>query len=78
MSRASSTLEQEEKGKVLGARIQARREFFKLKQTELAEKAQISVDTLRKIERGAVAGPSAFLIFKLSQILDENMENWLR
>ena len=59
------TDEQQRQGRALGVRLSAMR--GKVTQAELADRAGMSLDTLRKIELGKVAGPSFFFI---GQIVD--------
>ena len=57
--------EQQRQGRALGVRLSAMR--GKVTQADLAERARMPLDTLRKIELGKVAGPSFFTI---GQIVD--------
>lgn len=59
------TDEQQQQGKALGVRLSAMRGT--VTQADLASRAGMSLDTLRKIELGKVAGPSFFFI---GQIVD--------
>jgi transcriptional regulator with XRE-family HTH domain len=40
---------------------------------EVAQRAGISLDTLRKIERGAIAAPAFFTVAALARVLDLNL-----
>ena len=54
------TDEQQRKGRALGVRLSAMRGA--ITQADLADRAGMSLDTLRKIELGKVAGPNFFTI----------------
>jgi DNA-binding XRE family transcriptional regulator len=77
MGRLELTEKDINKGKRLAERIKKSRENFPYKQTELAQAAKISIDTLRKLESGSVSAPNVFLISKLAKILEKDIREWL-
>jgi len=54
--------------KEIGLAIRERRQVFEIIQTDLAEMAQVSINTLYKIERGE-ANPSVKVLNKLAEVL---------
>lgn len=77
MSRIRKTDSQKNAGRKLAEKIQDSREEKNLKQTDLAKKARISIDTLRKLEGGKIASPNVFLVAKLAKILEKDIREWL-
>jgi len=59
-------------GYVLGSNIRAERLRRHLTQEQLAEKLDMSINYVGKLERGVII-PSALVIFKLSKILRTDM-----
>jgi transcriptional regulator with XRE-family HTH domain len=76
MSRPRKDQDQKARGKRLADKIKASR-GSKITQEQLAQMAGVSLDTLRKLERGAVAAPNVFLIADLAIALNEKIEKWL-
>ena len=68
MVRTPLTEEQRERGKVLGQLLRTAR--GPRSAADVANEAGISLDTLRKIERGAIAAPAFFTVVALSKALD--------
>lgn len=68
MVRTPLTEEQRERGKVLGQLLRTAR--GPRSAADVAAEAGISLDTLRKIERGAISAPAFFTITALAQALD--------
>ena len=59
-------------GYILGSNIRAERLRRHLTQEQLAEKLDMSINYVGKLERGVII-PSALVIFKLSKILRTEM-----
>ena len=59
-------------GYILGSNIRAERLRRHLTQEQLAEKLDMSINSVGKLERGVII-PSALVIFKLSKILRTDM-----
>ena len=59
-------------GYILGSNIRAERLRRHLTQEQLAEKLNMSINYVGKLERGVII-PSALVIFKLSKILRTDM-----
>ncbi|AOR38483.1 hypothetical protein BHV42_04370 [Candidatus Melainabacteria bacterium MEL.A1] len=59
-------------GYILGSNIRAERLRRHLTQEQLAEKLDMSINYVGKLERGVII-PSALVIFKLSKILRTDM-----
>lgn len=59
-------------GYILGSNIRAERVRRHLTQEQLAEKLDMSINYVGKLERGVII-PSALVIFKLSKILRTDM-----
>lgn len=68
MVRAPLTEQERARGLALGRALQAARAGRTA--AEVAKLAGISLDTLRKIERGAIATPAFFTIAALARVLD--------
>jgi transcriptional regulator with XRE-family HTH domain len=66
--RTPLTAEERERGAALGAALQRAR--GRRSAAEVALRAGISLDTLRKIERGAIATPAFFTVAALARVLD--------
>jgi transcriptional regulator with XRE-family HTH domain len=67
MVRAPLTDDERERGRVLGRLVQDVRGTRSA--TEVAFRAGISLDTLRKIERGAIPTPAFFTVVALARVL---------
>lgn len=67
MVRPSLTDEDRERGRALGRALSAAR--GRRSAAEVAAEAGVSLDTLRKIERGAIASPAFFTIAELARTL---------
>jgi transcriptional regulator with XRE-family HTH domain len=67
MVRTPLTIGERERGLALGRRLQAAR--GRRSAAEVAMAAGISLDTLRKIERGAIATPAFFTVAALAGVL---------
>lgn len=78
MGRLEHDQKQKKRGKRLAERIKASRSKSLLTQEQLAQRAGISIDTLRKIEGGKVASPSIFLICDLATALKGDIREWLK
>jgi transcriptional regulator with XRE-family HTH domain len=68
MVRTPLTAEQRDRGKALGQALRAAR--GPRSAAAVAHDAGISLDTLRKIERGAIAAPAFFTVASLARVLD--------
>jgi transcriptional regulator with XRE-family HTH domain len=68
MVRTPWTAHQREQGRALGRRLAAARGSRSA--AEVAGLAGVSLDTLRKIERGVICGPSFFTVAALARVLD--------
>ncbi|GLW65920.1 transcriptional regulator [Actinomadura rubrobrunea] len=68
MVRTPLTSEQRDRGKALGQILRAAR--GPRSAAAVAAEAGISLDTLRKIERGAIAAPAFFTVAALARVLD--------
>jgi hypothetical protein len=68
MVRTPLTAQERERGVALGAALQRAR--GRRSAAEVALGAGISLDTLRKIERGAIATPAFFTVAALARVLD--------
>jgi transcriptional regulator with XRE-family HTH domain len=68
MVRTPLTDEQRDRGKALGQILRAAR--GPRSAAAVAHDAGISLDTLRKIERGAIAVPAFFTVASLAHVLD--------
>jgi transcriptional regulator with XRE-family HTH domain len=68
MVRTPLTAEERARGLALGQALQAARGTRSA--AEVAVLAGISLDTLRKIERGAIATPAFFTVAALARVLD--------
>lgn len=71
MVRAPLTEVERERGQALGRALQQARGARSA--TEVAAGAGISLDTLRKIERGAIATPAFFTVAALARVLDVDL-----
>ena len=68
MVRTPLTADERERGVALGRALQHARDGRSA--AEVALRAGISLDTLRKIERGAIATPAFFTVAALARVLD--------
>jgi len=68
MVRSRLTQAERERGLALGRALQRARGGRSA--AEVAQRAGISLDTLRKIERGAIAAPTFFTVAALARALD--------
>ncbi|HEY7488009.1 MAG TPA: helix-turn-helix transcriptional regulator [Streptosporangiaceae bacterium] len=68
MVRTPLTDEQRDRGRALGQVLRAAR--GPRSAAAVAHEAGISLDTLRKIERGAIAAPAFFTVAALARVLD--------
>lgn len=68
MVRTPLTIDERERGLALGRTLQRARGRRSAAAVALA--AGISLDTLRKIERGAIATPAFFTVVALARVLD--------
>ncbi|GAA0549201.1 helix-turn-helix domain-containing protein [Actinomadura livida] len=68
MVRTPLTEEQRDRGRALGQVLRAAR--GPRSAASVAQEAGISLDTLRKIERGAIAAPAFFTVASLARALD--------
>lgn len=59
----------------LGKAIQLARQSAELTQQDLCHRADLSYSTLAKIERGAIKTPSAFTVYRISQVLRVSMDD---
>lgn len=68
MVRSPLTADERERGVALGRALQAARSGRSA--AEVAFRAGISLDTLRKIERGAIPTPAFFTVAALARVLE--------
>lgn len=68
MVRTPLTEDQRDRGKALGQVLRAAR--GPRSAAEVAQLSGISLDTLRKIERGAISSPAFFTVAALARVLD--------
>ncbi|GAA1759638.1 helix-turn-helix transcriptional regulator [Luedemannella helvata] len=73
MVRTPLTAEERERGLALGRTLQRARGARSAAEVALA--AGISLDTLRKIERGAIATPAFFTVAALARVLDIDLND---
>jgi transcriptional regulator with XRE-family HTH domain len=73
MVRAPLTDDERERGLALGRALQRAR--GPRSAAEVAMRAGISLDTLRKIERGAIATPAFFTVAAVAQVLDLDLDD---
>jgi transcriptional regulator with XRE-family HTH domain len=66
--RAPLTPDERRRGKALGRALQRAR--GRRSAAEVSRLAGVSLDTLRKIERGAIATPAFFTVAALARVLD--------
>jgi transcriptional regulator with XRE-family HTH domain len=59
----------------LGRLLAASREQQGLSQEQLAQSADVSLDTLRKVEQHRIAGPSFFIVAALASPLDLSLDD---
>ncbi len=72
MVRTPLTASERERGLTLGRTLQQARGTRSA--AEVAMRAGISLDTLRKIERGAIATPAFFTVAALARVLDIDLQ----
>lgn len=68
MVRAPLTEGERDRGRALGQLLRAAR--APRSAAEIAQEAGISIDTLRKIERGAIPSPAFFTVAALARVLE--------
>ncbi|WP_329106326.1 helix-turn-helix domain-containing protein [Micromonospora sp. NBC_01699] len=73
MVRTPLTEDERERGLALGRMLQRARGTRSAAQVAL--RAGISLDTLRKIERGAIATPAFFTVAALAEVLDLDLND---
>jgi transcriptional regulator with XRE-family HTH domain len=76
MVRTPLTDEQRDRGRALGQVLRAAR--GPRSAAAVAHEAGISLDTLRKIERGAIAAPTFFTVAALARALDLDLADLAR
>lgn len=62
---------------LLGLNIKAERVRKNITQEQFAEKIDVSVSHISKIEQG-LTSPSAIVLFKMAKILNTNMEDFFK
>lgn len=72
MSRPHLTQNQKQAGRTLGRALQRRR--GSTPGAQIAIQADVSLDVLRKVERGAVATPGFFLVARLASVLEVSLD----
>lgn len=78
MSRPSLTTAQIERGTRLTQALKDARTSADVSQTALAEQAEISVDTLRKLEANKTPSPSFFLVSAIATPLKLSLDQLAR
>jgi transcriptional regulator with XRE-family HTH domain len=73
MVRTPMTEDQRERGRALGQTLRLAR--GPRTAASVAAEAGISLDTLRKIERGAIAAPAFFTVAALARALDLDLKS---
>ncbi|SHT89637.1 helix-turn-helix domain-containing protein [Mycobacteroides abscessus subsp. abscessus] len=63
-------------GRSLGQELQRQRHGRTAE--AIAQSAGVSLDTLRRVERGAVASPGFFLVGQIAQVLDVSLDDLFR
>jgi transcriptional regulator with XRE-family HTH domain len=76
MVRTPMTEDQRQRGRDLGQTLRAAR--GPRTAASVASEAGISLDTLRKIERGAIAAPAFFTVAALARALDLDLSSLAR
>ncbi|MBV9484833.1 MAG: helix-turn-helix transcriptional regulator [Frankiaceae bacterium] len=76
MPRKRTTDQERRRGADLGRRLARRRGA--LSQEHVARTAGISVEALRKVEQGHVAGPSVFLVVDVAAAIDATLDDLVR
>jgi hypothetical protein len=76
MVRTPLTEEQRDRGKALGRALRAAR--GPRSAASVAHEAGLSLDTLRKIERGAIAAPAFFTVAALARVLELDLTELAR
>ncbi|MFD0685701.1 helix-turn-helix domain-containing protein [Actinomadura fibrosa] len=76
MVRTPLTQEQRDRGRALGQILRAAR--GPRSAAAVARDADISLDTLRKIERGAIAVPAFYTVASLARVLDLDLTSLAR
>ncbi|GAA1526361.1 helix-turn-helix transcriptional regulator [Actinomadura kijaniata] len=76
MVRTPLTSEQRDRGRALGQILRAAR--GPRPASSVAAEAGISIETLRKIERGAIAVPAFFTVAALARVLDLDLAELAR
>lgn len=69
MPRSSLTPAERSRGSRLGRRLAAQRRALGLSQETLSRAADVSIDSVRRLERGAIPTPGFFVISRLAQVL---------
>ncbi|TNY38857.1 helix-turn-helix domain-containing protein [Thermomonospora catenispora] len=72
MVRTPLTDEERDRGRALGRALRAARGARSA--ADVAREAGISLDTLRKIERGAISAPAFFTVAALARVLDLDLD----
>ncbi len=75
MGRRFLTLEERQRGKVLGNAIAAARHRMSITQTALASAAKIDIDALRGLEQGKYAHPSFFTVLDIATALEISLKD---
>ena len=66
------------RGEELAQKIKKEREKADLSQEELAQKAQIKIDTLRSIESKRIKTPNVFIVADLVKVLRGDLNKWIK
>lgn len=72
MGRPSRSPEESLLGRSLGQELQRRRRGRTAE--AVAQSAGVPLDTLRRVERGAVASPGFFLVGQIAEVLDVSLD----
>ncbi|HEX5406610.1 MAG TPA: helix-turn-helix transcriptional regulator [Pseudonocardiaceae bacterium] len=76
MGRPSRSVREAAWGQALGRELQRHRSGRTAE--AVARAAGVSVDTLRRVERGAVASPGFFLVGRIAEALGTSLDDLLR
>ena len=77
MPRAEADKKTLRRSKAFAKKLRDEREDSGMSQSELANKAKVSVDTIRALERNKVKVPGVFLFLDLIKALDGEVQEWI-
>ena len=77
MGRRSITSSDRERGRRLASALATAREQKRWSQSDLSKRADVRLDTIRKIEQGRVASPSFFIVADLVVTLGIELDEFI-